>query len=777
MKLIKGNKEFKTNNAGKSIQMEMGNIDSIAYLLQRATYKKPKQTSFQEYLCNARDANKEVGNENPIEVTLPTVRKPVIKIRDYGPGLSPDRVVNVFVKYGTSTKNDSNDQTGGFGIGAKSAWSFTDSFQITSYHEGLKYVYLAHKGNSVAGELTVLTDGEKTDQANGVEIEIAVEKDDVSLFISAFYRTTWLWTVKPTVKGLSKECISSLWSDTDWDIEGQGYKGLLKNNFTNIMGNESAYGKAEKLFISSITGLRSYGDDDDIYSDDDIESCIANIDGIPYHTSRSAKVSEHINHEMIYIVDFAVGELEIAADRENLVSTSNSKNNKKNLPRFDQKIELIKSDILALVESQESLNSKIQVFRNEATALKAIKVGFKFKGKTYRVEKRNDGYNSKDDTRLEIPMSAKMYSFHWKTDSKKGEETHSRKTIDPSDLTHMILIDEVVSENKIEGFHYYGKNKTKVKHNFWNLGSSRYKHGNRQTGHFIVPASQAELDEVLSLPLSDLGIIKLSDLDSPVYQTSSRVKGENVKKAHEVSYRSYDGSEYNDKLNSTALNASSEFLDSEDTLIVCKDGNSPVWPKSMETRTIASMILFFRKYRNMNVVSVKKSVFESLQADGVGSFVDACKNLKLSKTEKMQLTYPDFPCMGYAEYERTTHSFGRSNSYTQHHSTDNSELSLYNKINKFRSDALKKLKNKKLKAFIETCLDMRDCHNSLLKWSDRQRVREFLKLKKDYDATVKDLVATDKDFCAKYPLLYLDFCESSEIGIVEYINAIDKKGR
>ena len=143
-------KNYKTNNAGKSIQMEMGNIESIAYLLQRATYKKPKQTSFQEYLCNARDAHREVGNDAPILVTLPTVRKPLIKIRDFGPGLSPDRVANVFVKYGTSTKTNSNNETGGFGIGAKSAWSFTDSFQVTSYPDGLKYVYLAHKGNSVA---------------------------------------------------------------------------------------------------------------------------------------------------------------------------------------------------------------------------------------------------------------------------------------------------------------------------------------------------------------------------------------------------------------------------------------------------------------------------------------------------------------------------------------------------------------------------------------------------------------------------------------------------
>lgn len=755
---------FKTNSDdSKSIKMEMGNIESIAYLLQRATYKKPKQTSMQEYLCNARDANREIGNEStPIEVTLPTVRKPVIKIRDFGPGLSPDRVANVFVKYGTSTKNNSNSQTGGFGIGAKSAWSFTDSFQVTSYHEGKKYVYLAHKGNSVAGELTLLTDGEKTTEVNGVEVEIAVEKTDVAIFISAFYRTTWLWEVKPTIKGLSKECISDLWSDTDFDIQGQGYRGILQDHFKNYMGNDSVYGKAERLFIESLIGESNYRN----------ETCIANIDGIPYETSRTKITREHINDDMIYIVDFKVGELEIAADRENLVSSDNSKTNKKNLPKFDQKIELIKADIKELIETSESLRDKIDVFSNEASALKAIKVSFKYLGKTYRVLKESQ-YRSQS-VNLELPMNAKLHSFHWKSDSKKGEETNNLDTINPSNLNYIILIDEVVAKNKTDGFHYYGKNKTKVKHNFSHLGSSNYKHGNKQIGHFIEPSSQAELDEVLSLPLSDLGIVKLSELNSPSYAVSSRVQGDNVKSKADISVREYSGSKYDSKLDSDTWNANSESDLTKGYLIVCKDGNTPIWPKKMDSKVVASMIVFFKKYRNLKVVSLKKSVFESLQSQDVQSFVDACESLKLTKTEKTQLTYPDFPCDEYREYQQYGSGFQSGRSYTRHHSTDGSGLSLYSKMNEFRATALKQLKNKKLKTFIETCLDMRKTHKSLLQWRDRQNVRSYLKLKDQYDSAVKELKATDKAFCTKYPLLALDFNDAQETGIVQYINAVDR---
>ena len=91
-------------------------IESISFLLM---YAYPIRTLCQEIMCNARDAHIEVGKRDlPIEVILPSEADLHIRFRDFGPGISPDRMVGVFLLYGSSTKRDSNEQVGGFGLGA-----------------------------------------------------------------------------------------------------------------------------------------------------------------------------------------------------------------------------------------------------------------------------------------------------------------------------------------------------------------------------------------------------------------------------------------------------------------------------------------------------------------------------------------------------------------------------------------------------------------------------------------------------------------------------------
>src|SRR5690606_32665198 len=92
---------------------------SIVLNLLTKLYHKPKQTLTQEYISNARDANREVKSKRPIEITAPSRFMPTMTIRDFGPGLSPERINSVFLLYGASTKRQDNNQTGGFGIGAK----------------------------------------------------------------------------------------------------------------------------------------------------------------------------------------------------------------------------------------------------------------------------------------------------------------------------------------------------------------------------------------------------------------------------------------------------------------------------------------------------------------------------------------------------------------------------------------------------------------------------------------------------------------------------------
>jgi hypothetical protein len=127
----------------------------------------------------------------PIEITVPTTLEPVFKVRDYGIGISADRMENIFVNYGSSTKRNTNAQTGGFGIGAKSAFSYTDSFTITSFVAGTKYLYVAHLGDN--GGVNLIN-AEPTTERNGVEISIGVKSKDIVEFYNAVQRCVKFWS-------------------------------------------------------------------------------------------------------------------------------------------------------------------------------------------------------------------------------------------------------------------------------------------------------------------------------------------------------------------------------------------------------------------------------------------------------------------------------------------------------------------------------------------------------------------------------------------------------
>jgi len=210
-------------NSEKKIQMKI-NPDMGMLLVTRYLYSNPIQTLVQEYICNARDATRAAKKETPIEVTLPTKLDPTLKIRDFGQGINDDLMENVFCILGESEKRESNELTGGFGIGAKSGWAYTDSFLIRSIVDGFSKLYLAHLGEGKGGTLEVVSSFETT-EPNGVEIQINVQEKDIPDFHNAVYRATQFWDVKPIIKGLLPEEISNQWkslnpllSNENWAI-------------------------------------------------------------------------------------------------------------------------------------------------------------------------------------------------------------------------------------------------------------------------------------------------------------------------------------------------------------------------------------------------------------------------------------------------------------------------------------------------------------------------------------------------------------------------------
>ena len=187
MKIAQHSNALETNVEVKSQDFGIGNASKIIGILRNYLYEHKVRTLVQEYMSNARDAMREAKSNEKIVVTVPNQMNPVFKVRDFGPGITPQRMSKVFIQYGESTKEGTNAQTGGFGIGAKSAWAYTDSFTIISITSGVKRTYVAHTGVNNQGRLD-LVDTVDTDEPTGTEIHVAVKSQDLGQFQNAIWR-------------------------------------------------------------------------------------------------------------------------------------------------------------------------------------------------------------------------------------------------------------------------------------------------------------------------------------------------------------------------------------------------------------------------------------------------------------------------------------------------------------------------------------------------------------------------------------------------------------
>lgn len=133
---------------GGKKSMNFGISDDPAFfqILSSALYKDPMLAMVRETICNAWDAHIDAGlNDKPISITL---GDDYLTIRDYGKGIPDALIAPIYGIYGASTKKNDQKQTGGFGLGCKSPFAYTDHFEVTSCHEGIRTIYNMSKSSA-----------------------------------------------------------------------------------------------------------------------------------------------------------------------------------------------------------------------------------------------------------------------------------------------------------------------------------------------------------------------------------------------------------------------------------------------------------------------------------------------------------------------------------------------------------------------------------------------------------------------------------------------------
>ena len=166
-------------------------------------YTDPILAICREYMTNADEAHQLAGHKQPIRVTLPTVLKPELVIEDKGPGLSQDKIFELFTTYGASgdEKETSNAYEGGFGLGGKCWRSYADSIIVESKHSGTKTTYSFFLDETGMGKAAVLDKTAAT--GTGVTIRIPIKKDDIGTFTARAVKIGSMFPVRPTFTNLT----------------------------------------------------------------------------------------------------------------------------------------------------------------------------------------------------------------------------------------------------------------------------------------------------------------------------------------------------------------------------------------------------------------------------------------------------------------------------------------------------------------------------------------------------------------------------------------------
>lgn len=201
-------------------------------------YSNSNEAVVREYACNARDSHVEAGIKRPIEVRLPTMLNPQFQVEDWGLGLSREELFKVYARYGTSTKRNSNDQIGAFGIGAKSGFAVGNQWTVTAVKDGEKTIVMFAKRRDGMPTIQELFHG-PTKDPNGVLVDVGVENVDAVCAAAEKIFSCW----KSGTVLVDGERPNTIWATTeklaeevyvDWESGASKYDS--SSHFKLIMG-------------------------------------------------------------------------------------------------------------------------------------------------------------------------------------------------------------------------------------------------------------------------------------------------------------------------------------------------------------------------------------------------------------------------------------------------------------------------------------------------------------------------------------------------------------
>ena len=366
------------NSFSQPKRFKVKNTEQVFRVMSDFIYTRKEEAVLREASTNAYDSHVKAGKANvPIEVHLPTYSSPHLSINDFGIGLGfafyiigeedestgelkrtlyktvshifidkvtkeleeqgfnycneeegetpevggfvmVDEAQDLYTSYGSSGtyKLESNDYVGCLGIGSKSPFCYTNSFQVFSYFDGYEYSYQCNKDQF--GIPTIIRVGiRKTDRCNGLKVVVPTRTYDSSKFADIAKKLFKYFKVTPIITG------------QDITIEDVEYKLVHSNGRW-----------AERV--------------DKVWCTNQANVIMGNI-AYPININNFSDLDSKLRTVLGSNIDFFVpiGFLEIAASREELAHT------KKNVNRIEdiagKVIEEYKKQVLKEIANKKTL--------------------------------------------------------------------------------------------------------------------------------------------------------------------------------------------------------------------------------------------------------------------------------------------------------------------------------------------------------------------------------------------------------------------------------------
>ncbi len=417
---------------------------AVIEVLRSKLYSDKILAPIREYATNAADSHVEAGcPDTPIQVILPTQLDPEFHIRDFGIGLTPDEVEKIYIKYGRSTKRNTNAQTGQLGLGCKSAFAYGDNFVVISYKDGVKTTY----NLTINGVCTVICAEPMTSEdKNGIEVIVPVKQSDIREFQNKAIEFFKYWKVCPEIKGgdinrleqlreeLSKK---PLFSENDWEIRPISGYSYGRTEGVAVMGNVPY--PINWSILSSKLNLQSNDKDEVLYN---------------FICSNKT------------ILRFGIGELDFSASRESLEYTE------KTCKVIVAKVRMILDSIFKILDSKiqsaasywDALFIYNQIFGRDNEKL--------FQGDVYRLEKYYQGKFAWKGIKIESGAFEHLecwdqelgYSAEGKWKTSSGEYINGNNPV----LTTYTIVHGRIKQNRPNEYSYNritaGKNTTILIH-------------------------------------------------------------------------------------------------------------------------------------------------------------------------------------------------------------------------------------------------------------------------------------------------------------------------